>query len=133
MITRITENDGDILKQSVKHKIEEQLKEIMPEESPGDFNQALMELGAVVCVPNGEANCEICPVSFACKAMRHGTIDHFPVKTQKKDRKLEDRTILVIQDGEKTAIRRRPSRGLWQDCMNFRMSADICQKRKHWK
>lgn len=119
VITRITENDGDILKQSVKHKIEEQLKEIMPEESPGDFNQALMELGAVVCVPNGEANCEICPVSFACKAMRHGTIDHFPVKTQKKDRKLEDRTILVIQDGEKTAIRRRPSRGLLAGLYEF--------------
>lgn len=111
VITRITENDGDILKQSVKHKIEEQLKEIMPEESPGDFNQALMELGAVVCVPNGEANCEICPVSFACKAMRHGTIDHFPVKTQKKDRKLEDRTILVIQDGEKTGNPQTPIEG----------------------
>ena len=75
VITRITENDGDILKQSVKHKIEEQLKEIMPEESPGDFNQALMELG--------------------------------------------DRTILVIQDGEKTAIRRRPSRGLLAGLYEF--------------
>lgn len=58
-------------------------------------------------------------MSFACKAMRHGTIDHFPVKTQKKDRKLEDRTILVIQDGEKTAIRRRPSRGLLAGLYEF--------------
>lgn len=84
----------------------------MPGECPGDFNQALMELGAVVCVPNGEPKCDVCPVAFCCGARAHGTIDRFPVKAQKKDRKLEDRTVLVIQDGEKTAIRRRPSRGL---------------------
>ena len=84
----------------------------MPGEYPGDCNQALMELGAVVCVPNGEPKCDVCPVAFCCGARAHGTIDRFPVKAQKKDRKLEDRTVLVIQDGEKTAIRRRPSRGL---------------------
>ena len=112
VITRITENDGDITKQSVKRRIEEKLQEIMPETCPGDFNQALMELGAVVCVPNGEPKCEVCPVAFCCGAEAHGTTDNFPVKPQKKDRKLEDRTVLVIQDGDKTAIRRRPSRGL---------------------
>lgn len=51
VITRITEDDGDIMKQSVKKRIENKLQEIMPGEYPGDFNQALMELGAVVCVP----------------------------------------------------------------------------------
>ena len=112
VITRITEDDGDIMKQSVKKRIENKLQEIMPGEYPGDFNQALMELGAVVCVPNGEPKCDVCPVAFCCGARAHGTIDRFPVKAQKKDRKLEDRTVLVIQDGEKTAIRRRPPRGL---------------------
>ena len=112
VITRIIEDDGDIMKQSVKKRIENKLQEIMPGEYPGDFNQALMELGAVVCVPNGEPKCDVCPVAFCCGARAHGTIDRFPVKAQKKDRKLEDRTVLVIQDGEKTAIRRRPSRGL---------------------
>lgn len=112
VITRITENDGDIAKQSVKRQIEEQLKEIMPDEFPGDFNQALMELGAVVCVPNGEPKCEVCPVAFCCRAGKNGTTDRFPVKAQKKARTLEERTVFVIQDGEKTAIRKRPSRGL---------------------
>lgn len=112
VITRITENGGDITKQSVKRQIENQLQEVMPETYPGDFNQALMELGAVICVPNGEPKCEECPVAFCCRAGIHGTTDKFPVKAPKKDRKPEDRTILVIQDGEKTAIRRRPSKGL---------------------
>lgn len=112
VISRITENSGDITKQSVKKQIETQLQEIMPPDSPGDFNQALMELGAVVCVPNGPAKCDCCPVSGFCGAYCHGTIDNFPVKAAKKARTIEERTVLVIQDGEKTAIRRRPSGGL---------------------
>lgn len=55
VITRITEDPEDILKQSMKRKIEENLREIMPKDRPGDFNQSLMELGATVCVPNGMA------------------------------------------------------------------------------
>ena len=109
--TVVEEYDG-ILPASYEKRIENKLQEIMPGEYPGDFNQALMELGAVVCVPNGEPKCDVCPVAFCCGARAHGTIDRFPVKAQKKDRKLEDRTVLVIQDGEKTAIRRRPPRGL---------------------
>ena len=59
VITRITEINGDISRQSVRRVIEEELSEIMPEDKPGDFNQALMELGAVVCIPNGMAKCLI--------------------------------------------------------------------------
>ena len=57
VISRITESAEDISRQAVRKKIEQQLQEIMPEECPGDFNQALMELGAVVCIPNGKAKC----------------------------------------------------------------------------
>ena len=71
VITRITENNGDISRQSVRRVIEEELSEIMPEDKPGDFNQALMELGAVVCIPNGMAKCEECPVASLCQAYCH--------------------------------------------------------------
>lgn len=50
---RLTENRGDIMKQSVRKSVENDLTEQMSEDRPGDFNQAMMELGAVVCVPNG--------------------------------------------------------------------------------
>ena len=49
---RLTENRGDIMKQSVRKSVENDLTEQMSEDRPGDFNQAMMELGAVVCVPN---------------------------------------------------------------------------------
>lgn len=110
--SRITENRQDIMKQSVRRQVEIQFQEVIPKDSPGDFNQALMELGAVVCVPNGPAHCDICPVAEFCQAYKHGTVEALPVKAPKKQRTLEDRTVLVIQDGERTAIRKRPKRGL---------------------
>lgn len=112
VFSRITENRQDIMKQSVRRQVEEKLLRIMPKEAPGDFNQALMELGAVVCVPNGPARCTECPVAAFCRAYHHGTVDELPVKAPKKKRTIENRTVLVIQDGERTAIHKRPQEGL---------------------
>lgn len=112
VFSRITEDRQDIMKQSVRRQVEEKLLGIMPKEAPGDFNQALMELGAVVCVPNGPARCMECPVAALCKAYHHGTVDELPVKAPKKKRTIENRTVFVIQDGERTAIHKRPEEGL---------------------
>ena len=112
VFSRITEDRQDIMKQSVRRQVEEKLLGIMPKEAPGDFNQALMELGAVVCVPNGPARCMECPVAALCKAYHHGTVDELPVKAPKKKRTIENKTVLVIQDGERTAIHKRPQEGL---------------------
>lgn len=112
VLARITEDRQDIMKQSVRRQVEEKLLEIMPKEAPGDFNQALMELGAVVCVPNGPARCTECPVAAFCAAYHQGTVNELPVKAPKKKRTIENRTVFVIQDGEKTAIRKRPQEGL---------------------
>lgn len=112
VFSRITEDRQDIMKQSVRRQVEEKLLGIMPKEAPGDFNQALMELGAVVCVPNGPARCTECPVATWCEAYHHGTVDELPVKAPKKKRTIENRTVFVIQDGECTAIRKRSQEGL---------------------
>ena len=112
VFSRITEDRQDIMKQSVRRQVEEKLLGIMPKEAPGDFNQALMELGAVVCVPNGPARCTECPVAAFCRAYHHGIVDELPVKAPKKKRTIENRTVLVIQDGERTAIHKRPEEGL---------------------
>lgn len=112
VFSRITEDRQDIMKQSVRRQVEEKLLEIMPKEAPGDFNQALMELGAVVCVPNGPARCTECPIVEFCRAYHHGTVDELPVKAPKKKRTIENRTVFVIQDGERTAIHKRPEEGL---------------------
>lgn len=112
VLARITEDRQDIMKQSVRRQAEEKLQEVIPQECPGDFNQAMMELGAVVCVPNGPARCEDCPIAKFCLAYQHGIVEELPVKAPKKQRSLENRTVLVIQDGEKTVIQKRPKKGL---------------------
>ena len=112
VLSRITEDRQDIMKQSVRRQAEEKLQQVIPQERPGDFNQAMMELGAVVCVPNGPARCEDCPIAKFCLAYQHGTVEELPVKAPKKQRSLENRTVLVIQDGEKTVIQKRPKKGL---------------------
>lgn len=112
VISRILESDEDIMKQSVRRKIEELLTETMSRERPGDYNQALMELGATVCIPNGQARCEECPVKEWCLAFAHGRVEELPKKAAKKPRKVQERTILVVQDGERLAICKRPAKGL---------------------
>lgn len=112
VISRITENREDIMKQSVRKQMEQELACVMPKDRAGDFNQALMELGAVVCVPNGPAKCEICPASLYCRARKNGTVSELPVKAPKKERTVEKRTVLLIQDGRRTAIKKRPNKGL---------------------
>ena len=107
------------MKQSVRKSVENDLTEQMSEDRPGDFNQAMMELGAVVCVPNGAAKCEECPLGHFCLARKHGTVEELPVKAPKKARTIEQRTVLVIQDGAGTAIRNVRIQDFWQAFMNF--------------
>ena len=109
---RIMEDDSDILKQSVKTKVEKEFLEIMPGSRSGTFNQARMELGAMVCVPNGAPKCEQCPVAQYCQARAHGTALDLPVKKKSKERRKEEKTVLVLRDGERVAIRKRSSKGL---------------------
>ena len=119
VVSRITADDGDITKTSVKAKIENEVEEVIPAEAAGDFNQSLIELGAVVCVPNGEPKCGICPVSRICLAHAEGRETEFPVKRKKKERRIEKRTILVFRDNEKTAVRKRPDTGLLAGMYEF--------------
>ncbi len=71
VMARLREDGEDILKQSVKNRVEAELTEIMPAEDPGAFNQAMMDLGAMVCLPNGAPKCEVCPLFDQCLAGQH--------------------------------------------------------------
>lgn len=119
VISRIRLDERDILLASVKKSVEQDLKQIMPADRPGDFNQALMELGATVCIPNGEPKCGECPWYSFCMAREQGCMTEYPKKTQKKARSIEYKTILVLQDEQKTALRKRPAKGLLAGMYEF--------------
>ena len=112
VITRITADERDIAKDSVKQAIARDIQEIIPMRRAGDFNQALIELGAIVCVPNGPAKCSQCPVAHLCEARKKEIATELPKKTPKKARTIEKKTVLLIKDGDKAAIRKRPKKGL---------------------
>ena len=99
--------------------MEDALEKVIPENAAADFNQGLIELGAIVCVPNGEPKCGECPVSQLCEAKKQGVIAQLPVKSKNKARKIEKRTVFIFRDGKKLAIRKRPSKGLLAGLYEF--------------
>ena len=119
ILSRLSLDGEDILKDSTKKRVEKRLKEIMPESRPGDFNQALMELGATVCIPNGKPKCESCPWENICLAHLEGREEEFPKKQAKKERTIEKKTVLIIQDENKSALHKRPSKGLLAGLYEF--------------
>jgi len=119
ILSRLRMDGRDILDSRVKKEIEEELAEVMPQDRPGDFNQALMELGAVVCVPNGAPKCGNCPWEAFCEARRADRISEFPYKKPKKPRGIEEKTILVIRDEDKVALRKRADKGLLAGMYEF--------------
>lgn len=109
---RISGSFDDITKDKVKKELEADLRAIMPKDRPGDYNQSLMELGATICIPNGKPLCEKCPVMHLCQAFKKDLTDQIPVKPAKKARKIEERTVLVIEYVDQYAIRKREEKGL---------------------
>ena len=112
VMSRITADAADISLSSTKKDWEERLAEIMPENHPGDLNQALMELGATVCVPNGEPRCEVCPIRKYCKGYRSGTPQFYPVKAEKRARTQQFLNVFFCVYEDKIAVHKRPPKGL---------------------
>lgn len=119
ILMRVSEDDSDIMKQSVKNEVERLLAPAIPKTQAGAFTQAMMELGATVCVPNGEPKCTQCPWQPYCLACAHGSSSWLPHKSRAKPRKIEEKTVLLIQDGKKILLHRRPSKGLLAGMYEF--------------
>lgn len=119
VLSRLRSDSRNIMQQSVRNEIEQELLTVMPTERPGDFNQALMELGAMVCTPNGAPKCEECPWKELCMAHREGCETSFPCKPPKKPRTIEDKTVLIIKDERKAALTKRPEKGLLAGMYEF--------------
>ncbi len=119
VLARLCCDERDITQQSVRKQVEEELKPVIPPHRAGDFNQALMELGATVCVPNGSPHCTRCPWEMLCQAHLAGQEQKYPRKTPKKPRTIEEKTVLVIKDASRTALQKRESSGLLAGMYEF--------------
>ena len=83
------------------------------------FNQAVMELGATVCVPNGPPKCAGCPARDFCLGRLRGTAELLPVRPAKKARRVEEKTVFLLFRDGRIALRRRPDTGLLAGLWEF--------------
>lgn len=121
VVTRLTDCHDDIAVPQTKKNIRTQVRTIFPE-SEADiriFNQALMELGATVCVPNGPPKCLFCPVQGLCLGRARGTAESLPVKAPKKARRVEEKTVFLFLRNGRIALRKRPASGLLAGLWEF--------------
>ena len=118
VISRICNEDTPINDPAYKKSVESRLAEIYPPQS-GDFTQALMELGATLCGPNRAPKCAECPCAPFCKAHEAGTAEQLPVKTPKKAKKEEKRTVFILSCDGCYALRKRPDTGLLAGLWEF--------------
>lgn len=112
VISRVLASYEDILKEKTRRMIEQKLQPVIPEGCARHFNQALMELGAIVCLPKAAAKCSQCPIRQICLAFDRQITAELPAKTLKKVRRMEEKTIFRFIYQNKIAFRQRCDRGL---------------------
>ena len=138
VFARMNAYDGDIKSPAAKKEAEKYFFEILDSGNaagnsdhrsiadagrdshiPGDFNQALMDLGAMVCLPNARPVCEECPWQSACEAHRAGKETEYPKTAPKKQRRIEEKTVLIIRYDDRVVLHRRPAEGLLAGLYEF--------------
>ncbi len=119
VVSRLLASEADVGRPQVKAAYRTLLCDILPREQPGDFNQAMMELGATVCLPNGAPKCAECPLRFCCDGYQQGNPTLYPVKAEKKPRRVEEKTVLVICSAGRVLLSRRQDSGLLAGLWEF--------------
>lgn len=119
VLARLLGDDTDIARPEAKAAAEALLAPVIPAGRAGDFDQALMELGALVCLPNGAPLCADCPLSHLCQAFRTGRTDTLPVKSAKKPRAVRQLNVWLLYRGDRVALRRRSPKGLLAGLWEF--------------
>ena len=103
---RIMGDDGDVLTDATRRRVEEAITPCVPTPGAGDFNQSLIELGALICLPGGNAKCHECPLQLLCTAKREGRVEELPVRIVKTKRKFRDLTVLLLRVTDKDGFSR---------------------------
>ncbi|MDD2534789.1 MAG: A/G-specific adenine glycosylase, partial [Eubacteriales bacterium] len=101
-----------------RREVKTYIASILPGDRPGDFNEALMDLGATVCLPK-TPRCGECPLASVCQAQLSNTVPLFPAKKPKKAAPIEQRTCLIFRCGPMIHVNRRPEKGLLAGLFEF--------------
>ena len=120
VVMRLTACGDDVLEQKTRRRVAQQLRAAYPSGGEaGLLTEALMELGETLCIPNGEAKCAACPLRGLCLAGQAGEAARYPARSAKKERRREEKTVLLLRCGGRWALRRRPETGLLAGMWEF--------------
>ncbi|MFA5765763.1 MAG: A/G-specific adenine glycosylase [Bacilli bacterium] len=119
VISRIYGSKLDITTQKAKKEMTKRIEALLPVSNISIFNQALMELGATICVPLGKPKCECCPVSAYCIAYHNNETASIPVKSKKKERFIQPIAVLLVKLNHGWLLHKRPREGLLADLWEF--------------
>ncbi|WP_322170423.1 A/G-specific adenine glycosylase [Acutalibacter caecimuris] len=119
VVSRLTNDHRPVTKPAVKREITQAVAAVIPPNAPGAFNQAIMDLGAMVCLPGSTPLCDCCPAESFCAARQAGTAHQLPVLPEKKPRPVEMRTVYLIFHQGQVALRQRPAKGLLAGLWEF--------------
>ncbi len=115
VLSRLTGDAMDVLSTGAKRHFGNIVHEMLPRHGAGQFNQALMELGETVCLPNATPHCTDCPWHDVCVARAEGTAAELPIRTKKKPRTIEQRIVLIVltvEEVPRVVLHKRSSSGL---------------------
>ncbi len=120
VITRLLACSDDIAIPATKRNVASLLRLYYPSgHDAGLLTEGIMELGETVCLPNTLPHCDVCPLQTLCVAHLMGKELAYPVKTVKKSRRIEEKTVFLLHCNGCYAIRKRPSRGLLAGLWEF--------------
>ena len=119
VLSRYFDVETDIAQASAKKEFAALAFELMPKDNPAQFNQAIMEFGALQCVPKNP-NCTECVFNNSCAALQKKKVDQLPVKSKKtKVRNRYFNYIVAVDDLENTIIQKRTAKGIWHNLYEF--------------
>ena len=115
-------------------------QKLIDKKNPGDYNQAIMEFGAIQCKPSNP-DCSVCPLQSGCKAFKKQMINMLPVKLKKnKIKKKYFNFIVIVSEDGKTQLQKRRDKGIWQNLYQFPLiesdkplSIEVLKKHKDFK
>jgi A/G-specific adenine glycosylase len=119
VLSRILSIWEDIAKPSTRKIFEKAVRELISHDDPSAFNQALMELGALICTPTSPS-CLLCPVRDHCQGFHEGVESELPIKSKKNSQKSVDLAAVVVKDEKgRILIHKRPETGLLANLWEF--------------
>ncbi len=116
--SRLYNSHEDVLKSSAKKKITSLVENTIPKDRPGDFNEALMDFGATLCIPKNP-RCAACPLRDDCEAYKEGTVSVLPVRVKKKNVPHIYLAVALIESEGDYLVHRRKDKGLLASMWEF--------------